>query len=179
MITKRFKVALSFPGEQRRNIKKIARELRERWSKKDVLYDFFHRAEFARPDLASYLPELYKNESELLVVFLCEDYQNKKWCRLEWDAIKNIINNFGSDRIMYFWCGDGRAVALPEIGFSPEKDGYIPFYENSMKQNAKYIIERYTQLIDKKVQEDMLQCLANPELRNIKKLRYRKLERIK
>ncbi|MBR1623480.1 MAG: hypothetical protein IJ675_06180, partial [Pseudobutyrivibrio sp.] len=57
---------------------------------------------------------------------------------------------------------------------------FLNFFDNDYSNNnAKYIIERYTQLIDKKVQEDMLQCLANPELRNIKKLRYRKLERIK
>lgn len=49
-----------------------------------MLYDRYHEAEFARPDLDVYLPNLYATESELIVIFLCPDYAKKRWCKLEW-----------------------------------------------------------------------------------------------
>ena len=49
---KRFLVALSFPGEHREYVAKVAQHLSQELGQSRVLYDTFHEAEFARPNLA-------------------------------------------------------------------------------------------------------------------------------
>jgi len=61
----RFDVALSFPGEHRRRVKKIAELLAVRLGRDKVLYDKFFEAEFARPNLNVYLPKLYLQSAYL------------------------------------------------------------------------------------------------------------------
>lgn len=74
---KRFLVALSFPGEYRVFVADVARLLSRRFGRSRVLYDKFHEAEFARPSLDTYLQHLYHDQSQLVVVFLCSDYERK------------------------------------------------------------------------------------------------------
>jgi len=76
--TKRFRVALSFPGEKREFVEKVARFLIEAFSKDQIFYDKNFEAELARPDLDTYLQEIYHNNSELIVVFLCAEYEKKE-----------------------------------------------------------------------------------------------------
>lgn len=80
---RRFKIAFSFPREHRSIVDKIARSVADVFAEEFVLYDLFHRSEFARPNLDTYLQNLYKNESELIVVFICSAYNRKKWCGIE------------------------------------------------------------------------------------------------
>lgn len=84
MITKRFRVALSFPGEKRDFIRQVADLLSAAIGKERVLYDDYLTGELARPDLDLYLGKLYHDYSELLVPFFCADYENKEWCGIEW-----------------------------------------------------------------------------------------------
>jgi hypothetical protein len=48
-----------------------------------VYYDEWYQAEMARPNMDSYLQSIYHDQSELIVPFLCEDYERKEWCGLE------------------------------------------------------------------------------------------------
>ena len=103
---KRFKIAFSFPGEYREIVHKIARGVADIFTEECILYDWFHRAEFARPNLDIHLQNLYKNESELIVVFICADYNRKKWCGIEWRAIRELLNGKrADDRILFVECG--------------------------------------------------------------------------
>ena len=99
--TKRFRVALSFPGEYDDRVRAIAERLAVRFGQNRVLYDKFYDAEFARPDLDVYLPDLYRTQSDLIVVFLCPEYAKKRWCRLELRAVRQLIGSTDSSRIMY------------------------------------------------------------------------------
>ncbi|MCA9216804.1 MAG: hypothetical protein KDB27_27230 [Planctomycetales bacterium] len=57
--SKRFRVALSFPGNLREDfVAPVATKLAERFGEEAVLYDRFHTAEFADADLAFNLPDL-------------------------------------------------------------------------------------------------------------------------
>jgi hypothetical protein len=56
-----------------------------------VFYDNDYVAELARPNLDVLLQRVYHDGSDLIVVFLCEDYLAKEWCGLEWRAIRDII----------------------------------------------------------------------------------------
>jgi hypothetical protein len=123
---KRFHIALSFPGEQRPFVKQVAEHLAERIGRERVLYDAYYEAELARPDLDTYLQRLYHDESELIAVFLCADYERKDWCGLEWRVVRDLIKRRRSSDIMplrfdateipglfsidgYAWIGDGRS----------------------------------------------------------------------
>ena len=88
MPTKRFRIALSFAGEKRAFVEKVATILALRFGQEQILYDKFHQAEFARYDLGIYLPQLYRDAADLVVVVLCPDYDHKLWTGWEWLAIQ-------------------------------------------------------------------------------------------
>jgi nucleoside phosphorylase len=99
--SKRFEVALSFPGERRDYVAAVADHLAERLGRERVLYDRWHEAEFARPDLDTYLQTLYHDQSALIAVFLCADYERKDWCGgVEWRAVKDLIKRREGAAIM-------------------------------------------------------------------------------
>jgi len=100
--TPRFRVALSFPGEKRDFVEKVASSLAFYLGRERVLYDRWpeHQAEFARPDLATYLPPLYGVETELAVAFTCNAYDKKLWCKVEWLHIHGHIYAGEPERVM-------------------------------------------------------------------------------
>ena len=51
MTEKRFKVALSFPGEHREYVLSVAEALSEKLGRDAILYDTWYKAEFTMPDL--------------------------------------------------------------------------------------------------------------------------------
>jgi hypothetical protein len=123
--SKRFRIALSFPGERRAFVEQVAEHLGATIGRKHRLYDAWYEAEFARPDLDTDLQRLYHDESELIAVFLCADYERKEWCGLEWRAVRDLIKRRQGSAIMplrfddteipglfstdgYVWLGDGR-----------------------------------------------------------------------
>jgi WD40 repeat protein len=98
--SKRFRIALSFPSERRKFVAKVADRLARETGKERILYDQWHEAEFARPRLATYLPRLYVEETELTAVFLSADYEQKEWCGLEWDAVIELIKQRQESAVM-------------------------------------------------------------------------------
>jgi hypothetical protein len=133
----RFKVAFSYPGELRPLVEKVARLVANRCGEEHVLYDRFHQAEFARLDLDVHLPGLYRTESALIVVFLCNEYLQKEWCKLEFGHIRELANTLESERIMLLSRGQ---VDLAVLGLQ----GGGPFCIDSQSQYAiaKKILER-------------------------------------
>jgi hypothetical protein len=104
--SKRFRVALSFPGEHRPRVEKIAEALADRLTREKVLYDRWYAAEFNRPRLDTYLSKLYHDDSDLIAVFLCKEYDEKEWTGLEWDAIRDLLKRKQDDRLMFFRLDD-------------------------------------------------------------------------
>lgn len=98
--SKRFRVALSFSGEKRDYVAKVAAMLAARLGEAAVLYDKYHEAEFARRDLGLYLADLYHDESDLVIVILSREYETKEWCGLEWDAIFDLLKKRRNEEIM-------------------------------------------------------------------------------
>ena len=137
--TRRFKIAISFPGDCRDVIESIANRLSYKYSQDQILYDHFHKAEFARPNLDLYLQNLYHNESELIVVCLCRGYDSKPWCGLEWRAIRDLINNKRNE-IMFLRTDKGIVNGLFDT-----TDGYIDVSKDNIDEVVKLIIERHSQ----------------------------------
>jgi hypothetical protein len=115
----KYKVALSFPGEVREKVEEIAKGLARRIGKDKVFYDKFHEAELARPNLDVYLQSIYHDKSKLVVLFLCEDYEKKEWCGLEWRAIRDLIKKRSDESIMPLRLDNADISGLFSI------DGYI------------------------------------------------------
>lgn len=141
----RFQVALSFPGEHRARVEKIALILANKLGQSNVLYDEWYRAEFARPNLNVYLPTLYHEQSLLLVFFLCGAYAEKEWCGLEWRAGLDLLKRKEDDRLMLLRLDRADVPGLYSI------DGYLDISTMSEDEVAHEILKRLTAEIDKVV----------------------------
>jgi hypothetical protein len=133
---KRFAVAFSFPGETRNRVEPIATHMALDLTKSRILYDKFHQAEFAIPDLDTHLQRLYYEESELIVVVICTRYEEKMWTGLEWRAIRSVLNRRDGRTIMYLRTDDG------EVGGVFASDGYLDLRQISDEEAAELIMER-------------------------------------
>jgi len=118
---------------------KVAEFLAGKFGQARVLYDEFHEADLARLNLDILLPELYRTESELVVVFLCAEYSQKRWCSLEWRYIRQLIATEHEGRIMLMSFDDINGI--PELGILPG-DGYVFIENRSAGQISELILER-------------------------------------
>jgi tetratricopeptide (TPR) repeat protein len=134
--TKRFRIAFSFAGEKRDFVEQVAAILAERFGETAILYDKYHEAEFSRARLGRYLPKLYHEQSELVVVVICRDYPHKEWCGLEWDAIFDLLKQRREGEVMLSRFDHASVEGLySDAGFT-ELDNKSP------EQAAKLILER-------------------------------------
>jgi len=133
---KRFLVALSFPGERRNFVSQVAYCLEIEIGRERTLYDRFFEAEFARPNLDTYLQNLYHNESELVVVFLGRDYERKEWPGLEWRAVRDLLKKRKDSSIMPIRLDDGDVTGSFSI------DGYVDAAGRGPDEIAGLILDR-------------------------------------
>jgi hypothetical protein len=131
-----FEVALSFPGEHRKYVESIAKELERLIGPNSYFYDKNYTAQLARPSLDLLLQDIYKNRSKLVVIFICSKYQEKDWCGVEFRAIREIIKNRKDKKVMLIKLDDGTVDGINET------DGYVDAHAYSATQIAEFIIER-------------------------------------
>ncbi|MDV6340249.1 TIR domain-containing protein [Nitrosomonas sp. Is24] len=136
MTTKRFLVALSFPGEHRNFVSQVADVLAESLGKDKVFYDQWYTAELAQPDMDTLLQSFYHKHAELVVPFLCADYERKKWCGLEWRAIRDLIKQRQSKDIMPMRFDSAEITGFYSI------DGYVDLNDLAPQRAAEMILER-------------------------------------
>lgn len=149
---RRFKVSLSFSGKKRKIIEKIAKGLSNRISKDKLLYDKYHEIEFAKPGLRNDLQKCYKEDSDIIAVFLCEDYGNNYWCGIEEDAIRDLAKiDSDEDRIILFRFDCNNNVG----GFSHYRDGFVELstepscVHEGINKAIDAIINKYISFFDK------------------------------
>lgn len=82
------------------------------------------------------LQDIYKNRSSLVVVFISEKYQEKKWCGVEFRAIRNILFNRQDERIMYIRTDDGSVDGVFDT------DGYVDARNFSALDIVGFILDR-------------------------------------
>src|SRR6266478_2933593 len=73
----KYHVALSFAGEDRGYVEKVAAQLVS--DGVIVFYDKFEEADLWGKDLYVHLRDVYKNKALFTVIFLSEHYKNKLW----------------------------------------------------------------------------------------------------
>ncbi|MBP9805729.1 MAG: TIR domain-containing protein [Candidatus Accumulibacter sp.] len=83
-----FRVALSFADEHYLYVEGIARALEDKLGKGSV---FYYKDDVSRTtvdNMDTLLEKVYHRQSDLAVVFLSKQYQEKRWCQLEWRAVR-------------------------------------------------------------------------------------------
>lgn len=131
-----FDVAFSFPGEVRPYIETVAKQLVRLLGNNSVFYDNFYKSQLAVPNLDTALQDLYRTRSKLIVVFLSQDYAKKKWCGIEFRAIRDIINSKHDEMVMFF------RFDQAEVDGVFSHDGYIDAETHSEIEAASLIHER-------------------------------------
>lgn len=131
-----FDVGLSFPGEARKLVDQVARELEARIGPDAYFYDNNYVSQLARPSLDTLLQDIYLNRCKLIVVFIGDDYQRKDWCGVEFRAIREILKVRDDQRIMFVRLDDGAVDGV----FST--DGYVDARRFSPAEIARFIEER-------------------------------------
>ena len=138
-LRRRFKVALSFPGEHRDIVSKVAGCLRDALREERVFYDKYHQVELAVHNLDLKLQDIYGEQSDLIVVFLCQKYQEKDWCGLEWRAIRSLLKKKNrNEDVLYFRLDDGEVEGVLHI------DGFINIQGLDAQPIANMIIQRWS-----------------------------------
>lgn len=131
-----FRVALSFPGEDRDLVSEIASRLEQRLGLNSVFYDHHYQAFLARPSLDTLLQTIYTN-ARLNVVFLSQNYERKRWCSgIEFRAIREIITNRENDRVMFIRTAVGNVTGVFNT------DGWIDANTHSADEIAYFIEQR-------------------------------------
>ncbi|UVO30750.1 TIR domain-containing protein [Bradyrhizobium arachidis] len=82
------------------------------------------------------LERIYHDNSDLVVVFLCGDYNVKEWCGLEWRAIRDIVKQRRDATVMLLRLDQADVAGLFSI------DGYIDVTAWSPAQTAEAIVKR-------------------------------------
>ena len=137
---KRFSVALSFPGEYRQYLSQVADRLAEELGREKVLYDRYIEDELARANLDTYLQELYHDETELVVVFLCAEYEEKEWTGVEWTSIRDLLKKRQFDAVMFFRLGQGPVTGVWSTY------GYVDVADRSPDEVVCLILKRLGKL---------------------------------
>lgn len=131
-----FDVALSFPGEVRDYVERVAEVLERELGPDRYFYDNNYKSQLAMPGIDTVLQSIYRNRSELIVAFIGEKYQVKPWCGLEFRAIRDILKERNVKKVMYVRTDDGQVDGILSI------DGYIDAEKHAPSEVAEYILER-------------------------------------
>ena len=131
-----FKIAVSFAGEHRSYVSSVVDGLKAELQEDDVFYDFDYQAQLARPNLDQLLLRIYREQSDLIVVFLAEEYEQKEWCGLEWRAIRDIIKSKDDSKVMFVRMDNAKIDGVFSI------DGYIDGIQTPPETLVRYILER-------------------------------------
>lgn len=131
-----FLASFSFPGEVRDVVKEVADELEHLLGSHSYFYDNNYKSQLARPSLNTLLQDIYRNRSKLVVVFLSEDYQRKKWCGVEFRAIQEMIMEMEHEKILYVRMDNGKVEGVFNT------DGYLDGRTLSPSEIAQCITER-------------------------------------
>ena len=136
IFSRRFAVAVSFPGEHRKLVIDTVNCLASELGKRNIFYDDWYTAQLARINLDTKLQKIYHDQSDLIVVFICGKFQEKDWCGLEFRAIRDLIKQKKDEKIMLVRIDDGNVEGIFGI------DGYIDAREKTPSELAKLILTR-------------------------------------
>jgi len=131
---KEYDVALSFAGENREYVEKVAETLRTTGVK--VFYDKFEKAQLWGRNLADHLGEVYGKRSRFVVIFISKYYPIKGWPKHERQSAQARAIR------------ENKIVLLParfdetEIEGMPSSTAYVDLRNTTPNELAKLIQEK-------------------------------------
>jgi len=132
-----FDVAVSFPGEHRTYVEAVINALSDKIKNEKIFYNGWYTPLLAGLDLDTVLQKIYRYRSNLIVAFLCGEYQEKEWCGLEARSIRALIKDKDlRKKIMLVRLDDKEVDGFFDI------DGWINAKTNSPKEVAEFIHQR-------------------------------------
>lgn len=129
-----YDVALSFAGEDRQYVEKIAEKLKDK--KLKVFYDKFETVSLWGKDLYQYLSHIYKDTAKYCVIFVSRYYKEKAWTKHE---LRNAQNRAFLDNKEYILPIFLEHVELEGLNATI---GYLNADEFSDDQIVQFIIEK-------------------------------------
>jgi len=133
---KKYDVALSFAGEDREYVEKVANLLKKQ--NISVFYDTFETSELWGKNLVDHLTEIYQEGSNFVVMFISESYKNKMWTNVERKAAFSKSITINRDYILPARFDDTEIPGLlPTVG-------YINLNDTDPDQLVSLIIEKLT-----------------------------------
>jgi len=139
---RRFKIALTFPGTHRSYIEQVYSSLMGRFSVDEVFYDFTFQAELAGPNLDLKLRAVYRDRSDLLVVFIAASYRESDWCGLEWRVVReHIMARTKDEQIMFVFLDELDPSDFPD-GLSV-LDGRVSVERHTVEEICNMIERRH------------------------------------
>lgn len=141
-----FDVALSFAGEEREYVEKVAEFLQSQGIR--VFYDRFEDTTLWGKDLFVHLDEIYRKKARYCVMFLSKDYASKVWTKHERESAQARALDEKSEYILPARFDDTEIPGIrPTIG-------YIDLRKKSPEEFASLILRKLKEQIDKRTSEE-------------------------
>jgi hypothetical protein len=151
---RRFAIALSFPGERRQYVERVANALLPAFGgeqgKARIFYDAWHEGSIIGIASNRKLQDIYATDSDLIVPFFCQDYRKKKWCGVELRAIEELLFEEEFDRLLPFRFDH---VKIPGTF---KQDIFPIVSDRSAEDVARLILHRYRELHPGRLEEAAL-----------------------
>lgn len=141
----RFEVAISFAGDEKRPVvRTVAELLRDRLGSGKVFFDEWFEAELAGHDAQIVLQAIYRKQTRLVVMCVCQRYNEKPWPQEEWRAIQAFERNLRDAgaannarlRLLPLRFGEGDVDGVLETAIVPDVRARTP------EEIAALIIDR-------------------------------------
>ena len=131
----RYHVALSFAGEDRDYVEKVAAHLR--FEGVDVFYDKFEESDLWGKDLYTHLSNVYQNRALFTVMFISEAYKKKVWSNHERKSAQARALSESREYILPAFFDE--SVDVPGL---LKTTGYISLATRTPEQLAKLIVQK-------------------------------------
>lgn len=131
----KYHVALSFAGEDRDYVEKVANDLRDQGV--DVFYDKFEETKLWGKDLYTYLRDIYQNRALYTVIFVSEAYRDKLWANHERESAQ--ARAFAESKEYILPAKFDEDIEIPGL---LKTTGYIKLNDLTPSEFAAKIIEK-------------------------------------
>ena len=131
----KYHVALSFAGEDRAYVEKVAKQLTSRGV--DVFYDKFEEANLWGKNLYTYLRDIYENKAIFTVMFVSKHYRSKLWTNHERESAQARAFSESAEYILPALFDE--SVEVPGL---LKTTGYISLEGRNPEQLAELIVNK-------------------------------------
>ncbi len=137
-LEQKYHVALSFAGEDREYVKRVAAQLVSKGV--EVFYDEYEEAALWGKNLYTHLSDVYENKAIFTVMFISEHYKNKLWTNLERESAQ--ARAFESNKEYILPAFFDASVKVPGL---PRTIGHISLSKKTPEDFAALIVKKLEQ----------------------------------